>query len=83
MCDLVAWYCIYMDTRYCEYVGCGEAFDPTETANGFCSHECERLAAELEDEEWDECPCDGVTVDEDPMDAHDDNCPARAELERI
>ncbi len=52
MRSLVAWYLIYMNTRYCENPECREAFDPTETANGFCSWECEERASEIEDEEF-------------------------------
>lgn len=71
-----------MNTRYCAYVGCGEAFSPTETANEFCSWECEEYANDLEDEPWDACPCEDVDADEDPLEAHDETCPVRVEQER-
>lgn len=51
MRTLVAWYCIYMNTRYCANPECGEAFDPTETANDYCSWDCEERHNEIQDEE--------------------------------
>lgn len=37
---------------YCENPECGEEFAPTETANGFCSWDCEEQADEIENEEY-------------------------------
>lgn len=70
-------------TAWCQNPECGQEFSPTESASGnYCSHECEERAIELEDEAWDECPCEGVSADEDPVEAHDPTCPVRVELEK-
>lgn len=87
-----------MTKSYCKNPKCGDEFEPIEVSDGaFCSYDCQAATCgdcggpmtdgECDDDsclshDWDNCPCEGVDPDEDPLDAHDDDCPVRAELAR-